>query len=97
MDRETTLRLLRLQAPALKACGIAHAWLFGSVARGEATEQSDVDVLVELEPGDRRYRRYLQAVDVLQAALGRPVDVVMVDAVKPWAKEQVLAEAVLVA
>ena len=31
--------------------GVTHAAVFGSVARGEATERSDVDLLVEFEPG----------------------------------------------
>jgi predicted nucleotidyltransferase len=46
MNRDRALAILReLRAP-LEARGIVHAALFGSVARGDGTERSDVDVIV---------------------------------------------------
>ncbi len=46
------LTALRSHESELRRFGVSHAAVFGSVARGEATEASDVDVLVELD--DRR-------------------------------------------
>jgi uncharacterized protein len=46
MKRAEALRLLQQHAPELRAMGVAHAQLFGSVARDEADDDSDVDVFV---------------------------------------------------
>jgi len=67
--------------------------IFGSIARGDARPDSDVDVLVELEPG----RSLLDLVAIkqdLEDALGRPVDVVTERALSPYLRQRVLADAV---
>jgi predicted nucleotidyltransferase len=50
MDRESAVATLRAHEAELRRRGVAHAALFGSVARGEATGGSDIDILVELAP-----------------------------------------------
>jgi len=50
---ENALAVLRSNAPQLRARGVMHAAVFGSVARGDSGDQSDVDVLVEMDPGTR--------------------------------------------
>lgn len=50
MDKQQALSILIQHREALRALGVRHAALFGSVARGEQTAQSDVDVLIELDP-----------------------------------------------
>src|SRR5262245_20356996 len=50
MNRQEVVSILRGHADALRARGVRHAGLFGSVARGDAGPQSDLDILVELEP-----------------------------------------------
>ena len=47
---ETVLDTLRAHAPELRAAGIRHLSLFGSVARGDAEADSDVDLAAELNP-----------------------------------------------
>lgn len=49
MDKERILGILREHEAEIKAAGILHLRLFGSVARGEATAESDVDLLVDLD------------------------------------------------
>jgi len=66
--------------------------VFGSFARGEEHQDSDVDVLVDLEPG----RDLLDIVAIkqdLEALLGRRVDVVTERAVSPYIRAAVLKEA----
>jgi predicted nucleotidyltransferase len=49
MDRERILAILRDHAPELKAAGLTHLRVFGSVARGDATSESDIDLLAEFD------------------------------------------------
>jgi hypothetical protein len=46
---EQVVGILRSNADVLRARGILHAAVFGSVARGEARPESDIDILVERE------------------------------------------------
>jgi len=76
-------------------CGARNVRVFGSVARGEADEASDVDFLVEMEPGRSLFDLGgLQA--ELEAMLGCHVDVVTEKGLKPRIRGQVLGEAVRV-
>lgn len=50
MTREAVIAILRAHEAALRQKGVAHAALFGSLARGEAGPDSDIDIMVELDP-----------------------------------------------
>jgi predicted nucleotidyltransferase len=67
--------------------------IFGSLARGEATLDSDVDILIDLEP-DRSLLDIVAIKQDLEDLLERSVDVVTEAAVSPYIREQVLSEAV---
>jgi predicted nucleotidyltransferase len=73
--------------------GAHNVRVFGSVARGEADEQSDIDLLVDMEPGRSLLDLGGLLMD-LQALLGQKVDVVTERGLKPRIRERVLAEAV---
>jgi predicted nucleotidyltransferase len=73
--------------------GIARLLVFGSVARGTATPDSDIDVLYELEPGRRLGWEIEQLADELAALFGRPVDLVSLAALHRRLKDTVLSEA----
>ena len=73
--------------------GAANVRVFGSFARGDADERSDIDLLVEFEPG----RSLLDHAGLwleLQELLGCHVDVVSERGIKPRIRERVLREAV---
>lgn len=67
--------------------------LFGSIARGEATPESDVDILVEMEPGRSLLDQAALLVE-LRELLGRDVDVVTTDGLRPRIRDRVMDEAV---
>lgn len=50
---DAVVAVLRAHATELRQAGISHVGLFGSVARGEAGPDSDIDLVVELDPGAR--------------------------------------------
>lgn len=77
--------------PILKSEGVLRSALFGSVARGEMGEDSDVDILVDLPEG----KTLLDIVDLklkLEETLGTKVDVVTYRALSPYLKEIILKE-----
>jgi predicted nucleotidyltransferase len=88
MDREGILRILRHHAPELRAAGLMHLRLFGSVARGQATAESDVDLLVEFDRSQLMTLVTLGRLESrLSVLLGRRVEISSVE----WLAEAVLA------
>ncbi len=65
--------------------------LFGSFVRGEQKETSDVDVLVEFEKGAKTFDNYMNLKFFLEV-FGKKVDLVIIDAIKPDIKDQILKE-----
>ncbi len=53
MNKGSVIETLRRHEPELKAAGILHLYLFGSVARGEELAQSDVDLMAYLDHSKR--------------------------------------------
>lgn len=84
MDREKALKLLQHHIAELNALGVHSLALFGSVARNEATQDSDVDLLIDLEP-PLTFDRYIAVKFYLEDLLGHEVDLVMMDTLKPRA------------
>ncbi|HUD45036.1 MAG TPA: nucleotidyltransferase family protein [Patescibacteria group bacterium] len=77
--------------PILKKTGVTRAAIFGSVARGEQTEKSDLDILVDLPEGMSLF----DVVDLefkLEEAVSRKVDLVDYDAIKPRLKPYIMRD-----
>jgi predicted nucleotidyltransferase len=73
--------------------GACNVRLFGSVGRGEAGAQSDLDLLVEMGEG-RNLFDLIALSDDLEAALGVDVDVLTEESLSPYLRDRILAEAV---
>jgi predicted nucleotidyltransferase len=89
------IRTLREQEPSLRAQGVVRAAVFGSVARGEATNESDIDILVDLDANRRVSVFGLIAIKHhLDDVFGRPVDVVsrrgLKASVQPWVERELV-------
>jgi len=73
--------------------GARNVRVFGSLARGESDEMSDIDLIVEFEPG-RTLLDHAALWIELQQLLGRKVDVMSERGMKPRVRDRVLREAV---
>ncbi len=72
---EHVIAILRAHKAELRAAGIQHLSVFGSVARGDAVSDSDVDLIAELDPAARIGLFALGALERrLTGLIGRPVD-----------------------
>jgi predicted nucleotidyltransferase len=95
MDSRDAIAILVAHRDALRARGVRHAALFGSVARGEARPDSDLDILIDLDPGAKigvfKYagiRRYIAEL------FADPVDVVERKSLKPHARPSAEQDAI---
>jgi uncharacterized protein len=88
MQREDAITSLKGLLTNLKKLGVRSLALFGSVARNEAREDSDVDILIDLEP-PITFDRYMDVKLYLEEQLGSRVDLVTWKALKPQIKENV--------
>ena len=95
MDTENVIDILRENRPLLAQFHVCSLSVFGSVVRGEAGPDSDIDILVEFEPDAHiglfafaRLQRYLQEI------LGRDVDLATPQALHKALKKGILEEAV---
>lgn len=87
------LELLRLHRGELRNFGVTRIGLFGSVVRGEEQPQSDVDVLVDIEPARKDYGSFLDLADYLESLFrGRKVDLVTTAAISKYILPYVLKE-----
>jgi len=68
--------------------------VFGSFARGEEKEGSDIDVLVEFERGGKTFDTYMDLKFFLEDLFNRKVDLVTVEALRPQLKDNILREVV---
>ncbi len=93
MRRDQVLSVLREHAPEITALGVASLAVFGSVAREEAGTQSDVDILVEFDRPVGLFE-FVRVQQRLETLLGRRVDLVTLDALRPSMRERILNEAV---
>lgn len=73
--------------------GIRRLALFGSVLREDFSPESDIDVLVEFEPGSRTGLRFFALERELSQLLGRKVDLNTAGFLSPYFADQVLKEA----
>ena len=96
MTREEIISRIRERENELRRLGVARLSLFGSVARNEPGQASDVDLLVAFE-GKVDYDRYVTLKFFLEDLLGKPVDLVMETALKPRIRRRVESEMIRVA
>jgi predicted nucleotidyltransferase len=79
----------------LRAQGVAHAALFGSVARGESHSDSDIDIMIEIAPDSRiGLFQYVGIVQYIEGLFQVPVDVANREGLKPTVRPSAERDAV---
>ena len=81
--------------PILQKYGVKRASIFGSAVRDEMREDSDIDILVEIEK-DISLLDFVALKLELEDSLGRKVDLVEFDTIKPKLKDRILREQVVI-
>jgi predicted nucleotidyltransferase len=90
--REEVLRIIQENRDSIRRFGVRRLGLFGSCARGESKESSDLDFVVELEK--KTFDSFMGLKLFLEDLFGCHVDLGLVDTIKPALREAILSEVV---
>ncbi len=91
-SRDEVLKILQEHRDKVRRYGVRRLGLFGSCARGETTETSDLDFVVEFEK--KSFDAYMDLKAFLEELFGCRVDLVVAEAIKPRLREIILKEVV---
>jgi uncharacterized protein len=91
LNKAEVQQIIIEQKPYLsEAYSVEKIGLFGSFVRNENTETSDIDLLVEFSKPVGL--KFIELKDYLESVFNKPVDLVTVNALKPFMKDQVMNE-----
>src|SRR3989442_9573268 len=93
LTRKQAVERLRASEREIRALGVERLALFGSVLRGEARPDSDVDVLIQFSPGAKTFDHFLALFDLLEERLGHQVEIITTESLSPFIGPRILAEA----
>ncbi len=94
LSREDAVTRLKALECVLKDRGVASLHLYGSTARNEANASSDVDVFLEMVPDARLGLGFFDLGDLIEAGIGRPVDLTTRNGIHEMMRSQIEAEAI---
>jgi len=93
MNTENILASLRMCKLDLTNLGIRNVGLFGSFVRNEATESSDIDVLIDFDPNAENFDNFMAVCDILERQFpGKQLDIVTINGMSPYIGPSILAE-----
>jgi predicted nucleotidyltransferase len=90
--KEEILRRLLDEGRQIRSLGVRRLGLFGSFVRGEQGPGSDVDVLVEFEPGRKSFDSFMTLAFLLEEMLQRRVELVTPESLSPYLRPKILPE-----
>ena len=88
------LKIIEENRETIRGFGVRSLGLFGSAVRGEASDDSDLDFVVEFEK--KTFDAYMDLKEFLEKLFGCKVDLVIKDAIKPRLREPILKETIYV-
>jgi predicted nucleotidyltransferase len=91
--KDEVFTLLRQSGAQLRSFGVRRISVFGSFARGEPSDESDVDILVEFESGRNSFDNFLNLAEFLEELFGRKVDLLTPESLNPRFGHHILNEA----
>ena len=92
LGKQDVLAVIESNRSRIRNLGVRSLGLFGSFVRGCQTADSDVDLLVEFEPGLKTYDNFIDLAELLESLLGRPVDLLTTESLSPHIGPRILDE-----
>ena len=91
-NKQQAFERIQSHQSALKLFGAARLGLFGSFVRGEQKEESDIDFVVEFEPGRKKLHSFLDMADYLEEIMARKVDLLTWEGMAGFVQKHVANE-----
>ncbi len=88
-NTQSILSAIQSHSKQLRAFGVARLGIFGSQARGTATQSSDLDVLLDFDSGKKTYRNFMGTAIFLEQILNCPVDPITSASISPYLKASI--------
>lgn len=82
--KKDILVLIQANQNRIKTFGVKKLGLFGSFMRNQQHGESDIDLLVEFEPGQKSFDNFIQLSFLLEDILQRPVELVTIESLSPY-------------
>ncbi len=96
MKREEAIRRLRQHEADLKRLGVEHLYLFGSTARGQAGDDSDIDLFFDYQKGKLGLFELMDVKEYTARILGRKTDIMTRDSLHKMLRQDIEASAMRV-
>jgi uncharacterized protein len=90
--RQEILERLQPHKDRIRSLGVERLGLFGSFARGQQGQKSDVDLLVRFRPGEKNFDRFMDLALFLEDLLQRRVELVTTEGLSPYLGPRILSE-----
>ena len=90
--KSNIVALIRNQSDQIQSFGVKRLGLFGSFVREEQNAESDVDVLVEFEPGKKTFKNFIRLCFYLEDLFKREVELVTPESLSPYIGPHILQE-----
>lgn len=90
--KQDILNVLDRNRSRLRALGVRRIGLFGSFVRGEQRRDSDIDLLVEFEPGGKTFDTFMELSFFLEEILQHRIELVTVESLSPYLAPHILKE-----
>ena len=84
------MKIIKENMEKIKEFGIKKIGLFGSFVQNNQTEESDLDILIEFEKGQKSFDNYMDLKFFLEGVFNRRVDLIIKGAIKPDLKPYIL-------
>ncbi len=90
--KEIILRLISENKDRVGKLGVRRLGLFGSYARGDQNENSDIDILVEFSSGKKNFDNFINLAFLLEEIFHKKVELVTVESLSPYLKPYIMKE-----
>ncbi len=92
LEKQDILTFLKAHQARLHELGVQRVGLFGSFAREEQNDESDIDLLVEFDPAQKNFDNFMSLSFFLEDMLGHRIEIVTPEAFSPYMRPHILKE-----
>ena len=88
-NKQQIFHLLKTHQNDIQSFGVFRLGLFGSFARNEQHNESDIDLVVEFNEGKKKYRNFVHLADYLELLLNRKIELVTWESLADFVKKEI--------